>query len=298
MLFCCDCFFTVTFVPSKSIQHYSLGSRMIPVLIGKCLGTRWFMGGCSMDRGPSRVLGLSPPLQNHLRGIQLSRYYASSKFSGVDRSLCAFCIFWMNRMEQPQLSCVSVPWSRQALSESCLPATHLWLRHLQRELQQVTATLFASLCPAWKMRTVLHNLCWSFPSIPLHTLYLILVLAATFILLCTSVFEPGLGVRLKPSQPHTWFLKWGWFGAVQLVNLIDEPGLRPALPEQSCCADWPGCPGLGSPNSLKLLGCSHHPLPLVCQGTPFHLLHEQVSLKSGGNFKLLTNKCWTLLIRS
>lgn len=128
---------------------------MFPVVMGKWFGTCWFMGGWRMGRGPQRVPGPPLRLQNHFGGIQLSRCYLPSDLSGTDKSLYAFLLFWVGRMDQPQP--LSIYPTRRSMSDLCFPATHLWLRLLQCEVQQVVATTSGSFYPAWKMRMVLHD---------------------------------------------------------------------------------------------------------------------------------------------
>lgn len=169
--------------------------------MGKCLGTCWFTGSWRMDRGPHRVPGPPLQLQNYFGGIQL------------------LFIQWVIRQRQI-LVCFFIflggqnasAWAILHLSNK---AIHVWFMLPCHSFVTQTFAMWGSagcsdnfwlfsLPEKWGWS---YTACACFLSILFHTVYLILVLAVSFVLLCRSAFEPGLGVRLKPSQPHTWFLK-------------------------------------------------------------------------------------------
>lgn len=139
MLFCCDCYFTVTFVPSMSI-HIKVWSLLHFLL-------RW---GSVWEPAGSRVVGgwTGGPIgcQGHPCNFRIIleefSCYSSSELSGKDKSLYAFSFFWVDRTLQPEPFCISL--TRQSTSDLCFPATHLWLRLLQCKVQQVVVTIFDS----------------------------------------------------------------------------------------------------------------------------------------------------------
>lgn len=201
MLFCCDCYFTVTFVPSMSI-HIKVWSLLHFLL-------RW---GSVWEPAGSRVVGgwTGGPIgcQGHPCNFRIIleefSCYSSSELSGKDKSLYAFSFFWVDRTLQPEPFCISLN-----------KAIHVWFMLPCHSFVTQTFAMWGSagcsdnfwlfsLPEKWGW---FYTACACFPSILFHTVYLILVLAVSFVLLCRSAFEPGLGVRLKPSQPHTWFLK-------------------------------------------------------------------------------------------
>lgn len=189
---------------------------MFPVLTGKCLGTCWFMGGWRMDRGPGRMIGPPPQLPNQDFSCQGAVYPVSCQ-EYIDPHVV--------------LASLGVAeWSSLSHPASLLPCHSSVTEHSQDEVQQVTAMLFASPYPVWKVRTVLCRLCWSVSRISFHTAYLIYFYTAV-----PSVFEPSGQTQTIPATYSVSEVGLVWCYSAGKPHRW-ELGLRPVLPKQPGCA--------------------------------------------------------------
>lgn len=153
MLFCCDCFFAVTFLPSKSIHfkvwallHFLFWQGIVwePIVHG------WLEDG----QGSTRVLWPPPPLQKYLGGrfsCQGALHPVSFRVQTDPHLFFFHFVAERNGAASAILHLCNMTQTSHVWVFCASPTTHLWLGPLQREVQQVITTVFAFPCPAWKM---------------------------------------------------------------------------------------------------------------------------------------------------